>query len=273
MGCIYDASDNTKYIPRFNEIWSPEFILSKQDLSLSWKGDKQHSIEDLKLKIPLRYLNRALDRNNELEPFSNFLHPHYGHLGTFYQAGRIDDVWLELRPSTGEHVPYGDFQTGDYLVIINKEIQTDDRHFRATSWMKNPEDIIYRGKDVEGLESYVYMRCYDIEEIQQKAKEGNPTNKNLLKRFEKKHSGDFTPQDCLESFNTDFWVTPENTPLDQKFKIEYRDPMVGYEFKFLYKNRLVTFLPRWGGATKAIKEWTMYRQQIITLLNRSTVLP
>ena len=94
-GCFPSEEEQ---IERFNKVWSPEFILSKEDLILNWKGNNQEGVEDLKLKIPLRYLNRALDGNNKLELLSNFLHPHRHnvHLGTFDRVGQIDNVWLEL---------------------------------------------------------------------------------------------------------------------------------------------------------------------------------
>lgn len=236
----------------FNQRFGPEYKINQTHLLVNWQGDAKHGIAPLKLNIPLVYLSGAVGENGEIRAITWALKP--------MKNGKIDTIYLALRRSNGKPVPYvSPYKTDDpEITRKQKEIYADEyvvQIFRDiyTGYAFNPNKDccrsgreLFRGKDQGGLERYVQMQCYDVQELQRQALDPNyeSSSKWTLKELANKPSYDITPANCLADARTDFWRSPINTPKSMAVKIDSSGTIAGFQMKILYKSHLVVAYPR-----------------------------
>lgn len=264
-------------IESFNKRYAPEYYLTKTHLQVNWPDNPQQDIAPLKLKIPVAYLSGAMDEKNEFETVTWALKP--------MENRKIDTIYLVIRHSNGQPVPYHKMRSSDsdaiknkyleyyrdsYVVTIHRAGQGDVMHRERDCCFSG--DQLYRGKDQGGLERYVKMRCYDVKQLEKEAQElgEQSESKDILKKLAHKKSYDITPANCLVDIDTDFWRSPINTPPAMAVKIDSSHSIAGYQISFLYKNHLVIAYPREGGEEMA-EDWKIYHQQITHLLDSMVV--
>lgn len=263
----------------FNKRYGPEYTFNRIHLLVNWKGDAKHGIEPLKLNIPVTYLRGEQGANGEVNQAITFaLEP--------MKNGKIDTIYLKLRRSNGQPVPYVyPKKTNDpEITKMQKEIYSDEyvvQIFRDiyTGYAFNPNKDccrsgreLFRGKDQGGLERYVQMQCYDVQALQKQALDPNyqESSKWTLKELANKPSYDITPENCLADARTDFWRSPINTPKSMAVKINSSGTIAGFQMIILYKSHLVVAYPR-ENPEKMAQNWKFYHQQITHLLDSMLV--
>lgn len=269
--CLPSTEDS---IASFNKRYAPEYQLSKTHLFVNWQGDAKYGVEPLNLKIPVAYLSDAVNEKNEFKTVIWALKP--------MEKGKIDKIYLALRRSNGQPVPdvypkktndpeitktQKEIYSDQYVVTIDHKL-TIDPLFNKKSSVSYLNDEVFRGDDQEGLEHYIEMRCYDIQYLQTRAKDfsGQDDSQEILERLANKTSRDFTPPNCLASFNTEYWISPASVPDSKAVRIVYATAMTGYEIGFLYKNHMVILTPR-ESPEKMVKNWQRYQQQVTQVLD------
>lgn len=247
----------------FNQRFGPEYTFNRTHLMVNWQGNAKHRVEPLKLNIPLAYLY-------ELKPMKN---------------NKIDTIYLKLRRSNGQPVPYvspdktddpeitrkqNDIFADEYVAKIFRDAKGDVLNRERDCCGEGEE--LFRGKDISGLEHYVKMTCYDLQALQKKALDPNyqESSKWTLKDLANKPSYDITPANCLAVRDSMFWRSPVDTPPAMAVKIDSSGGFAGDQISFLYKNHLVIAYPRDSGE-KMAQNWKFYHQQITRLLDSMVV--
>lgn len=265
-------------IALFNKRFGPEYTFNRTHLLVNWQGDAKHGVQPLKLNIPVTYLRGEQGPNGEITAGITFaLKP--------MKNGKIDTIYLKLRRSNGQPVPYVSPNKTDDPVItkMQKEIYSDkyvvqifrdgkgDVLNRERDCCGEDEEL-FRGKDISGLEQYAKMTCYDVQALQKKALDPHyqESSKWTLKDLANKPSYDITPAHCLAVRNAMFWRSPVNTPQVMAVKIDSSLGFAGYQMKILYRNHLVIAYPR-DGAEETAKNWKFYHQQITQVLDSMLV--
>lgn len=82
----------------FNQRFGPEYKINQTHLLVNWQGNAKHGVAPLKLNIPLVYLSGAAGENGEIKAITWALKP--------MKNGKIDTIYLKLRRSNGQPVPY-----------------------------------------------------------------------------------------------------------------------------------------------------------------------
>lgn len=98
---------------------------------------------------------------------------------------KIDTIYLKLRRSNGQPVPYvspdktdepeitrkqNDIFADQYVVTIDRKL-TINPLFNKKSGVSFMNDKLFMGKDQAGLEHYMEMRCYDLQYLQTRARD------------------------------------------------------------------------------------------------------
>jgi hypothetical protein len=262
IGCTPSSGDP---FTDFNTEYAPEYQLNSTHLMVNWQGNTKRGVEPLKLKIPVAYLMHAVDAKGRLKTMTWALHP--------MEKGQINKISLEVSYSNGAPVPYYYQEPSDTKAITEKKMKffsdgylihifTDKYTSRVNEKMPYLHDNeFFRGKDESGLERYVEMKCYDIEELK--------TNVFRLKLEELaiKKPYDDMPTNCLpSSYGSEYWVSPMNTPQEKAVKIYYGTAMSGYQMNLVYKGHLIVIVPL-RGAQEIVKNWKYYHQQVTQLLD------
>jgi hypothetical protein len=262
----------------FNKEYGPEYQLNKTHLFVNWQGSAQQKIAPLKLKIPLPYLMNSVGAKGEIKTITWALEP--------MKNGNIDTIYLALRRSNGQPVPYvspdktddpeitkkqNEIFSDEYVVKIFRDIKGDVLN-RDRDCCSRSDSELFRGRDQAGLEQYVEMRCYDVQELQEKVKHLSEQHdsKDIMQKLANKPSYDITPSNCLAVRDTYFWRSPINTPPAMAVKIDSSLGFAGYRINLLYKNHLVVAYPR-EISEELAKKSSFYHQQITQLLDSMAV--
>lgn len=264
-------------IASFNKRYAPEYYLTKTHLQVNWPDNPQQDIAPLKLKIPVAYLSGAMDEKNEFETVIWALKP--------MENRKIDTIYLVIRRSNGQPVPYVYPKKTDNLEITRKQKEIYSDEYVVQIFRDGKGDVLnrerdccgegeelFRGKDISGLEHYAKMTCYDVQELQKKVLDPNyqESSKWTLKDLANKPDYDITPAHCLMERNGSFWTSSAETPKDKQVRISMVLTMAGYQIAMLYKGHLVIAYPR-KSEHETVKNWKFYHQQITRLLDSMIV--
>jgi hypothetical protein len=125
IGCTPSSGDP---FADFNTEYGPEYQLNKTHLFVNWQGSPQQDVAPLKLKIPLPYLMNSVGAKGEIKTITWALEP--------LEHGKIDTIYLKLRRSNGQPVPYvspdktddpevtkkqNEYFADQYIVVLNKK--------------------------------------------------------------------------------------------------------------------------------------------------------
>jgi len=130
------------------------------------------------------------------------------------------------------------------------------------------EDI-FRVKDVNGLQHYKSLSCYDVEELKkdvQLKRMGYKASQVTLDRLANKAADDPTPKNCISNELDQFWISPPEVPDNESVGI-YCGTTANCEIKFRYKSRNVSIITH-ENRFKVIPRWQTYIKQVIQTIQQ-----
>lgn len=128
---------------------------------------------------------------------------------------------------------------------------------------------IFRAKDINGLQNYKELSCYDIEELKEDVRSkriGYEGARQGLERLANKAPDDPTPKNCLSNERNQFWISPPEVPDSESVGI-YCGSLPLCEITFHYKSRRIVIYTR-KNRYDVIPKWQTYRNQVIQTIQQ-----
>lgn len=298
-GLIVVVTDDED-IKEFNQDYAPSYKIIEKNLYVDWDGVaiEQNRYGDivgrkeapLKLKIPLSYLQDVLYENGTIGYLGIALNPMS--VGENYNPeSKIKDdpnnkkliatINFQITKNAEPAINYNSsiFHSKERSDKI-REYESSLFRFSLSDRYSDPIDKEYfyrssteekdfvRGKDVAGLENYSVPECFDIEKLKEDLK-ANPHNSyyqaKLYRLAHKSDNEKDLPENCLVDLETQFWITPSNTPKEDIVGIECQ--LIGCNIRFNYKKHRVRIITPIR-SDDIVPNWKSYHGVVVKLLEK-----
>lgn len=276
--CIdYDELEQQD-LQKFNQRYAPEYKIIDRILyvDVDWKMVPNIYSEPLKLKIPMSYLDGGIDEKGRV---GNILDSYYGPFD--YDRPKDPNEKRQILSidfaitASGQPVPVnsrGDALTQEDNYVFSISTYTTigrPQASRLTNQRGEKAENIFRAKDINGLQNYKDLSCYDIEELKAHAgskRIGYEGARFGLEQLANKAADDLTPKNCLSNELLQFWISPPDVPDDESVGI-YCGSTANCVISFRYKTHGISIITR-KNRFHVIPKWQEYRQQVIKTIQQ-----
>lgn len=262
-------------LEKFNQRYVPEYQIIDRVLYVDWKPNSTINGQPLKLRVPMNYLKRGIDQNGRLGMILNDIGP-FG----FYQPKdsnkkpEINGFEFEITES-GQPVilnkdgsPSNKEDIYDFT-LLKREFNGRPEVHRLTNDRGGRKENIFRAKDINGLENYKRLSCYDTEEFKENIRvkgRGHELEQVVLDRLANKAADDLSPKNCLSNELDQFWISPPEVPDEESVGI-FCGTTANCVIGFTYKSRRIAIITH-KNRLSVIPKWQAYRQQVIQTIQQ-----
>lgn len=270
-----DEYENNK-VKEFNQTYAPEYKIIDRVLYVDWKPNSTINGQSLKLKVPMNYLKDGINEKGRIGIISDSIY------GPF-------DYTRPKDPNKKPEINGFEFEITEsgQPVILNKDgrpLNKEDifrftllkraYHFRPQVYRLTDDrgekrENIFRAKDVNGLQNYKDLSCYDVEELKEDLRlkrmgyEGARLGLELLAN---KAADDLTPKNCLSNERLQFWISPPEVPDDESVGI-FCGTTANCEIDFIYNARNISVITH-KNRLDVIPKWQKYKNQVIQTIQQ-----
>ncbi len=278
-GCIPSEEEE---VTKFNQTYAPEYNITDKNLYVNWEGDPKTQAVPLKLKIPLPYLRGVMNTDGSIGVLQTALTPMDHDRKDPRKKKYIDSIAIQITmqgepvipdsthlfSSKAEHQKRMEYDAQIYTFEIGgiprMHLPVNDKQYYGGE-IKD----IFRAKDVNGLENYQPLSCYDVKELKEDVRlkrmgyEGARLSLELLAN---KEPSDLSPKNCIVNYRTQFWVSPQNTPAHEAVGIKC-STTANCVIIFLYKDYGVGIITH-KNYLEVIPKWQVYKQQVTDVIKK-----
>lgn len=258
-------------LQKFNQRNAPEFQILDKVLYVDSPGDIENNAPDLKLKVPVNYLQGGMDEDGRVGQILSTGGGPFGY-------SRPKD--LKEKPQLGT-ISFEITESGQPVILnedghpANKEdiygftiaLYSGKRH--PVNTLGATHSDLFRAKDVYGLQNYKDLSCYDVENLKERARlkdRGDEWIQVTLDRLANKAADDPIPKNCVSNERLQRWISPPEVPEDEAVSI-YCGSLPLCEIDFRYKSRGVVIYTR-KNRLFVLPKWQAYRQQVIQTIQQ-----
>ncbi|MEF9956230.1 MAG: hypothetical protein RR767_03425, partial [Acinetobacter sp.] len=159
-------------LQKFNQRNAPEFQILDKVLYVDSPGDIENNAPDLKLKVPVNYLQGGMDEDGRVGQILSTGGGPFGYSRPKdpKEKPQLGTISFEITESGQPVILNEDGRPSNQEDIYGFTISLYSGKSHPVNTLGATQSDLFRAKDVYGLQNYKDLSCYDVENLKERAR-------------------------------------------------------------------------------------------------------